>query len=164
VGKSVSRVGGQAQRPAYRAVAGALKLAYAQFEELETFARFGGRLDPETQKSLDHGRHIRACLKQPELAPVSLARQIAVLLALVEGHFDDVPLDRMKEAEAAVQEAADHLSANLQMRLSSTDALGDADRAAITQAAVAALVRFRAHPKADPETAARPPPTRGGRP
>ncbi|MEF9673561.1 F0F1 ATP synthase subunit alpha, partial [Pseudomonas sp. PCH446] len=45
VGKSVSRVGGKAQSAAYRAVAGDLKLAYAQFEELETFARFGARLD-----------------------------------------------------------------------------------------------------------------------
>jgi F-type H+-transporting ATPase subunit alpha len=51
VGQSVSRVGGKAQRAAYRAVAGDLKLAYAQFEELETFARFGARLDEDTQRS-----------------------------------------------------------------------------------------------------------------
>ncbi len=51
VGKSVSRVGGKAQRGAYRAVAGDLKLAYAQFEELETFARFGARLDDDTQEA-----------------------------------------------------------------------------------------------------------------
>ena len=64
VGKSVSRVGGKAQRAAYRAVAGDLKLAYAQFEELETFARFGARLDENTRKIIEHGRRIRACLKQ----------------------------------------------------------------------------------------------------
>ena len=63
VGKSVSRVGGKAQRAAYRAVAGDLKLAYAQFEELETFARFGARLDESTRKIIEHGRRIRACLK-----------------------------------------------------------------------------------------------------
>ena len=73
VGKSVSRVGGKAQRAAYRAVAGDLKLAYAQFEELETFARFGARLDETTRKIIEHGRRIRACLKQAECAPVSVS-------------------------------------------------------------------------------------------
>ena len=68
VSKSVSRVGGKAQRAAYRAVAGDLKLSYAQFEELETFARFGARLDEDTRKIIEHGRRIRACLKQPEFA------------------------------------------------------------------------------------------------
>ena len=88
VGKSVSRVGGKAQRAAYRAVAGDLKLAYAQFEELETFARFGARLDEDTRKIIEHGRRIRACLKQPEFAPVSVPAQIAVLLALTAELFD----------------------------------------------------------------------------
>ena len=78
VGKSVSRVGGKAQRAAYRAVAGDLKLAYAQFEELETFARFGARLDEDTRKIIDHGRRIRACLKQPESSPSTVPAQIAI--------------------------------------------------------------------------------------
>ena len=85
VGKSVSRVGGKAQRAAYRAVAGDLKLAYAQFEELETFARFGTRLDENTRKVIEHGQRIRACLKQPEFEPVSVPGQIAILLALTGG-------------------------------------------------------------------------------
>ena len=88
VGKSVSRVGGQAQRAAYRAVTGDLKLAYAQFEELETFSRFGARLDEDTRKTIEHGRRIRACLKQPEFSPVSVPAQIAVLVALTAGLFD----------------------------------------------------------------------------
>ncbi len=87
VGKSVSRVGGQAQLAAYRAVAGDLKLAYAQFEELETFARFGARLDENTRKIIEHGRRIRACLKQPEFSPVSVPAQITELLALTGGTF-----------------------------------------------------------------------------
>ena len=94
VGKSVSRVGGKAQRAAYRAVAGDLKLAYAQFEELETFARFGARLDEDTRKIIEHGRRIRACLKQPEFAPVSVPAQIAILLALTAELFDAVPLEQ----------------------------------------------------------------------
>ena len=106
VGKSVSRVGGKAQRAAFRAVAGDLKLAYAQFEELETFARFGARLDEDTRKTIEHGRRIRACLKHPEFAPVSVPAQIAVLLALATERLDRVPLDQMTDAEHAVREAA----------------------------------------------------------
>jgi len=78
-----------------RAVAGDLKLAYAQFEELETFARFGARLDEDTRKIIEHGRRIRACLKQQEGAPVSVSAQIAVLLALTAGLFDPVALAQM---------------------------------------------------------------------
>jgi hypothetical protein len=100
VGKSVSRVGGEAQWAAYRAVAGDLKLAYAQFEELETFARFGARLDDDTRKIIEHGRRIRACLKQPESAPLAVPAQITVLLALTANLFDPVPLDQMTEPPA----------------------------------------------------------------
>ena len=120
VGKSVSRVGGKAQRAAYRAVAGDLKLAYAQFEELETFARFGARLDEDTRKIIEHGRRIRACLKQPEFAPVSVPAQIAVLLALTAGLFDRVPLDQMPDAEHAVREAAANIPAEVRARFESS--------------------------------------------
>jgi F-type H+-transporting ATPase subunit alpha len=72
VGKSVSRVGGKAQLAAYRAVASDLKLAYAQFEELESFARFGTRFDEHTRKILDHGERIRSCLKQNALFPAEV--------------------------------------------------------------------------------------------
>ena len=113
VGKSVSRVGGKAQRAAYRAVAGDLKLAYAQFEELETFARFGARLDENTRKIIEHGRRIRACLKQAEFAPVSVPAQIAVLLALTAELFDGVALDQMTDAEHAVQKAAANIPAEV---------------------------------------------------
>lgn len=90
VGKSVSRVGGQAQRPTYRAAAGDLKLAYAQFAELESFDRFGARLDENTRNTIEHGRRIRACLKQSNFAPLSVPAQIAVLLALSAKLFDGV--------------------------------------------------------------------------
>ena len=80
----------------YRAVAGDLKLAYAQFEELENFARFGARLDEDTRSTVEHGKRIRACLKQAEFAPVAVAGQIAVLLALHENLFDAVPIEQIK--------------------------------------------------------------------
>lgn len=99
VGRSVSRVGSKAQHKDYRKVAGSLKLAYAQFEELENFARFGTRLDESTKTQLEHGKRIRACLKQGEHELVSVDAQIALLKALGEGQFDDVPLADMYKAE-----------------------------------------------------------------
>ncbi len=156
VGKSVSRVGGKAQRAAYRAVAGDLKLAYAQFEELETFARFGARLDQDTTRIIEHGRRIRACLKQSEFASVSVPGQIAVLLALTAGLFDQVAMERMTDAEFAVQQAAANFPAELCSRLTTADALGDDDRTSIVRMARDALARFQ--PGARPDISKPEPP------
>jgi len=143
VGQSVSRVGGKAQHAAYRAVAGDLKLAYAQFEELETFARFGARLDDDSRKTIEHGRRIRACLKQPEFSPVSVPAQIATLLALSADLFDRVPLDQMEAAEKAVSDAAEELTPELRDRLETADKLSDEDRETIIEQARAALSSFQ---------------------
>ncbi|NUN14253.1 MAG: alternate F1F0 ATPase, F1 subunit alpha [Myxococcales bacterium] len=128
VGKSVSRVGGKAQRGAVRAVAGDLKLAYAQFEELETFARFGARLDESSQKTLEHGQRIRECLKQPEFSPVVLDEQIAVLLALTSGVFQGVPLEQMPEAEKRVRRAVTEIPIAVRERFDTAAKLSDEDR------------------------------------
>ena len=150
VGKSVSRVGGKAQWAAYRAVAGDLKLAYAQFEELETFARFGARLDENTRKIIEHGRRIRACLKQPEFAPVSVPAQITVLLALTANLFDPVPLEQMTEAGHAVREAAATIPAEVSARFETAAKLSDEDRKTIIEIARQALVPFQPKPEPKP--------------
>ncbi|MEO6032775.1 MAG: alternate F1F0 ATPase, F1 subunit alpha [Burkholderiaceae bacterium] len=142
VGQSVSRVGGKAQRAAYRAVAGHLKLAYAQFEELETFARFGARLDADTRHRIEHGRRIRACLKQPESVPVAVPAQIAVLLALGAGLFDGVALERMTAAEQAVHDAAATIPAPIATGFDTGEALSDADRQTVVEIARRALSSF----------------------
>ncbi|MBW6493485.1 MAG: alternate F1F0 ATPase, F1 subunit alpha [Burkholderiaceae bacterium] len=142
VGKSVSRVGGKAQLAAYRAVAGDLKLAYAQFEELETFSRFGARLDEDTRKIIEHGRRIRACLKQSQFSPVSVPAQIAVLLALTAGLFDGVSPEQMSDAENAVREAATNLPKEVVARFETADKLSDEDRGMIIQIARNALSGF----------------------
>jgi F-type H+-transporting ATPase subunit alpha len=147
VGKSVSRVGGKAQRAAYRAVAGDLKLAYAQFEELETFARFGARLDDNTRTIIEHGRRIRACLKQPEFAPLSVPTQIALLLALTEKLFDLVPLAQMTNAELALHKAALDIPLEVCKQLESTAKLHPEDRETIIRIARKALARFQFMPE-----------------
>jgi F-type H+-transporting ATPase subunit alpha len=151
VGKSVSRVGGAAQRPAYRSVAGHLKLDYAQFAELETFAKFGTRLDESTRKIIDHGQHIRACLKQEESRPVSMVDQITVLLALTTGLFDRVPIDKVMEAEKALHEGIAGIPADLVNRLTSAEKLSDADHKAILDLATRTLLPFQPAPQTKPE-------------
>jgi F-type H+-transporting ATPase subunit alpha len=150
VGKSVSRVGGAAQRAAYRAVAGSLKLAYSQFEELETFAKFGTRLDESTRKIIDHGKRIRACLKQSESQPVPMIEQIIVLLALTAGLFDPVPLENASDAELALRKAAAEIPADVGERLISSDKLSDADRKSILDSATRALASFQPKPAPKP--------------
>jgi F-type H+/Na+-transporting ATPase subunit alpha len=142
VGKSVSRVGGKAQRAAYRVVAGDLKLSYAQFEELETFSRFGASLDEDTRSRIEHGRRIRECLKQSEFSRVSVPAQITVLLALRANLFDPVPLPDMPQAESAVHGAANALSKALIERLDTADKMSEADRKTMIEAARAALAAF----------------------
>ena len=149
VGKSVSRVGGKAQRATYRAVASDLKLGYAQFEELETFSRFGARLDEDSRKIIEHGRRIRACLKQPEFSPVAVPGQIIILLALSANLFDLVPLERMADVERAVNDAAARIPQEICERFETAEKLSDDDRKAIVNLARTALAPFQ--PATDPK-------------
>jgi F-type H+/Na+-transporting ATPase subunit alpha len=146
VAKSVSRVGGKAQLAAYHAIAGSLKLAYSQFEELETFSRFGTRLDESTRRIINHGQRIRACLKQTEFAPVSVVEQITILLALTEGLFDSVPLGEMREAERALCAASTQIASDVRERFGSDQKLNDADREAVLKLASRSLAPFQKAP------------------
>jgi len=128
VGKSVSRVGGKAQLPAYRAVAGDLRLFYSQFEELEVFSRFGSRLDERTRSTLARGRAVREALKQAQYAPLTAA-----------GLFDNLSPERIVEAAARIRE---RLAAELPHVMHSIEAgekLSDAHRAAMVALAKEAV-------------------------
>lgn len=142
VGKSVSRVGGKAQWKVFRKVAGRLKLTYAQFEELETFARFGARLDKETKERLEHGKRIRQCLIQPEATPLSVAEQIVVLLALKNKLLDAVPESKITEAQEALYNAANRIEPDLNRRVFTSGELSDDDEASLLSIARNALKEF----------------------
>ncbi|MFM8444759.1 MAG: F0F1 ATP synthase subunit alpha [Methylococcus sp.] len=139
VGKSVSRVGGKAQLPAYRSVAGALKLHYAQFEELELFARFGTRLDATTRALLERGRRVRETLKQPEHEALSPGEQIAVLLAVTEGLFDALPFAEIARAEGLLRELMHEDWQDLSRRIHLGEVLAEPERAALLAALKQAL-------------------------
>jgi F-type H+-transporting ATPase subunit alpha len=133
IGTSVSRVGGKVQLPAFRAVAGNLRLMYAQFEELETFARFGTQLDPETRRKLTRGLRVREVLKQREHEHIDVPGQIAALLAATEGLFDALEPGAVAEAERTVRQAARAGAAGICDRIAAGDRLGDAERVALIE-------------------------------
>ncbi|MDD3721127.1 MAG: alternate F1F0 ATPase, F1 subunit alpha [Lutibacter sp.] len=142
IGKSVSRVGGKAQLRAYRKISGNLKLAYAQSEELETFARFGTRLDQDTKKMIERGKRIRMIFKQPEMKPVSVPEQLLVLHALINGVFDAVPLDKITKAEALIQKKYYQLPDEVLQRIYSSESLNEVDEAILVMLAKEAITNI----------------------
>lgn len=98
VGLSVSRVGGTAQVPAMKKVAGRLRLDLAQFRELAAFAQFASELDEATRRQLERGARMTEILKQPQLSPWSMPSQVALMWAATQGYFDDVPVGRITGA------------------------------------------------------------------
>jgi len=128
IGSSVSRVGGKAQLPAFRAVAGSLRLMYSQFEELESFARFGTQLDDETRAKLTRGTRVREVLKQNEHVHLSAPEQIAALLAATEGLFDALDPGDVAEAEAKICKLVREEMSDLAARITDGDKLREEDR------------------------------------
>jgi len=92
VGISVSRVGGKAQIPAMKQIAGSLRLNLAAFRELEAFAQLGTELDKATQSQLDRGYRMVEILKQPQSAPMQVIDQVMIIYAGTKGFLDDVPI------------------------------------------------------------------------
>ena len=99
VGISVSRVGGNAQIKCMKKVAGTLKIAQAQYRELEAFTKFGGDIDPVTARTIDTGRKNERLLVQPQYTPMQVEEQVAVIYCGVNGLLRDVPLDKVAEFE-----------------------------------------------------------------
>jgi F-type H+-transporting ATPase subunit alpha len=103
-GESVSRVGGAAQINAMRKIAGPLRLNLAQFRELAAFAEFGSELDAASLAQLERGRRVVEILKQPQFAPIPVEEQVLALFAVTEGHFDDIPVRDIRQAERELRE------------------------------------------------------------
>ena len=101
-GISVSRVGGSAQIKAMKKVAGSLKLMYSQYRELQSFAQFGSDLDADTKARLAQGARIVEILKQDRNSPVDVELQVCIIYAVVNDLLADVPVERIREFEAAL--------------------------------------------------------------
>ena len=104
VGLSVSRVGSSAQTKAIKKVAGTTKLDLAQFRELQAFAQFGSDLDEKTKAQIQRGERIVELFKQNQYSPVSMEVEVAILFAMQNGYFDDVPVESIKDCQAKMEE------------------------------------------------------------
>ncbi|KAA0892789.1 F0F1 ATP synthase subunit alpha [Pusillimonas sp. ANT_WB101] len=139
LGVSVSRVGGKAQARAFRNIAGNLRVTLSQFEELEDFARFGTRLDAQTEARLARGAAVRAVLRQPERQPLNAVTQLAILTAATEGCFDGLPetliVRSMERLIVALEQAPVE---EISTRIAKNETLTDADRRLFLELAAAA--------------------------
>jgi F-type H+/Na+-transporting ATPase subunit alpha len=99
VGRSVSRVGGNAQVKAMKTVAGTLKLSLSQYRDLEAFASFASDLDAASRAQLDRGSRLVELLKQPQYDPYPVERQVASIWLGTTGQLDDVPLEDVARFE-----------------------------------------------------------------
>ncbi|MBP6784129.1 MAG: F0F1 ATP synthase subunit alpha [Verrucomicrobiales bacterium] len=104
VGLSVSRVGSAAQTKAIKKVSGTTKLDLAQFREMAAFAQFGSDLDAKTKGLIERGQRIVELFKQGQYGPLAVEVEVCLLWAMQNGHFDDVPVKRIKDCQAKMQE------------------------------------------------------------
>ncbi len=99
VGISVSRVGSAAQTKAMKKVAGKLRLAHAQFRELQAFAQFATDVDEATKKKILQGQRINETLKQDDLAPLPFEKQVCAFYAVLNNYFDNVPVEEVRKTQ-----------------------------------------------------------------
>jgi F-type H+/Na+-transporting ATPase subunit alpha len=129
VGISVSRVGGSAQIKAMRQVAGSLKLDLAQYRELAAFSQFGSDLDKATQAQLNRGARLVEILKQDQYQPLPFSKQIVVIWAGINGHLDDLPVDKIREFEAQLLKYIETSNPKLLQTIMEKKAIDDALKA-----------------------------------
>ena len=98
-GLSVSRVGGDAQTKAMKAVVKSLKSDLAQYRELAAFAQFGSDLDKATQAQLRRGERVVEVMKQPQYQPLPLVKEVVIIFAVTNGYLDDVPAGKVRDFE-----------------------------------------------------------------
>jgi F-type H+/Na+-transporting ATPase subunit alpha len=142
VGISVSRVGGSAQIKAMRQVAGSLKLDLAQYRELAAFAQFGSDLDKATQNQLNRGQRLVEILKQKQFSPLPFSKQILIIFAGTNGYLDDLPVDQVRDFEAALYKYVDTANPKLLAAIMEKKILDDALKADMNAVIKAAKEQF----------------------
>jgi F-type H+-transporting ATPase subunit alpha len=145
VGISVSRVGGAAQIPAMKKVAGGLRIDLAQFRELAAFAQFGSDLDENTKRQLRRGERLVELLKQGQYAPMNVIDQIVSVYAGTQGFLDDIPVKSVRAFETALLSWMNGTQKPLLEKIKATGKLDDASLAELK----AAIGSFKSGFKAD---------------
>ncbi|HUR29039.1 MAG TPA: F0F1 ATP synthase subunit alpha [Planctomycetota bacterium] len=142
VGISVSRVGGSAQLPGMKKIAGGLRINLAQYRELQAFAQFGSDLDKATQASLTRGEKLVEILKQGQYVPVPVEEQIMVIHAGTSGALDDFPTKKIQEFEAAFRAAMRESHPEVGKEILETKQVSDKAKAVIDQTIKAVKQQF----------------------
>jgi F-type H+-transporting ATPase subunit alpha len=133
-GISVSRVGGAAQTKIIKKLAGGIRLALAQYRELESFAKFASDLDEATRKQLEKGKRVTEIMKQKQYAPLSVAEMAFSLFAVDKGFLDDVPMEKISEFEANMHAYLHDKEANLMQEINTKADYDDAIAVKMTKA------------------------------
>lgn len=133
VGLSVSRVGGKTQAPVLRRAAGTLRLDYAQFLELEVFTRFGGMPDGRVRDQLTRGARIRQVLRQSQHAPLRLADEVALMLAVQAGLLDALPLAAVAKFRSDLPAMLDRDAPKMLNALAETGKMDDETQESLMQ-------------------------------
>ena len=126
VGLSVSRVGSAAQIKAMKQVAGRIKGDLAQFRELAAFAQFGSDLDAKTQSILERGKRVVEIFKQPQFNPIAVEVQAAILWAVQNNFFDDVPVEKVKDFQNKLTDFFTTRKGDLLTKIRNEKAISDA--------------------------------------
>lgn len=124
-GLSVSRVGGSAQTPAMKKIAGPLRIEFAQYKELSVFSQFGSDLDQDTLDRLDHGERIMEVLKQPQYKPMPVENQVLILYALSNRHLVDVEVNRVLKFQREFLKYVDAHAPKVKEEIRSTGKISD---------------------------------------
>jgi F-type H+-transporting ATPase subunit alpha len=142
VGISVSRVGGNAQIKAMKQVAGTLRLDLAQYRNLAAFAQFGSDLDKSSQAQLARGQRMVELLKQPQFEPMDVALQVATIYAGTKGYMDSLPVESVREFEAAMGEHLKNRKGEILSAIVSTGKLEKSTEEALGKAIEEAKAAF----------------------
>ena len=134
IGRSVSRVGGAAQKPAIRNLVGDLKLELSQFQEVEHFTRFGTEVDEATRNQIQKGQRILAVLKQKPHEPISFAGTVVILYALNHGYLDRIPLRQMTKFKNKLAHHFDEHEIKLMDEIEKEGELSDSIKEQLTRA------------------------------
>ena len=133
-GVSVSRVGGAAQTKIIKKLGGGIRLALAQYRELQAFAQFASDLDEATRKQLEHGQRVTELMKQKQYEPLSVAEMGIVIYAAEHGYLEDVTLNKIGDFEAALLSFAKAEFSELMSKINETGDYNDEIQAGIKEA------------------------------
>lgn len=121
VGLSVSRVGGKAQPRLVRQLAGPLRHRYAQFLELETFSRFGARVESHARQVIEWGRRVRVALSQARAVPFGWADTVATLHVLTDRRIAEIAFDEFPAFLVELRQTLHDRHADVWARFSAAD-------------------------------------------